>query len=157
MEILYGIMFVLPYCVLVHSMESLGCQPGFCWQELSWRMPSRRLSTPQPLTSATPQHWWVLVSQRGSKAKMRHLVWTDHQLFSLQVFYSTMDLPVYPEPWHTLFERLSSSSVAENHFWVCQLLSEFAGLSILILMADIILHFCNASGFIRSNTGSRAA
>lgn len=77
------IMFVLPYCVLIHSMESIGCQLGFCWQELSWRMPSRRLSTPQPLTSATPQHWWVLTSQRGSKAKLRHLVWTDNQLFLL--------------------------------------------------------------------------
>lgn len=59
------------------------------------------------------------------------------------------------ESWHTLSDRLNSSSVAEHHFWVCQLLSGFAGVCILILMTDLTLCFSNASGFIRPNSGSR--
>lgn len=151
----------LTYCVPVHSTErSQGRTPDFYWQEQRWRMRSRRPSTLQPLIAVTAQRWWVFSSQRWYKAKpLRHLVWTDAQLFLsadlLLLHHSACNDG--SESRHTLFKRLSSFSVAKHHFWACQLLSDFAGFCIWILMTDLTLVFSNVSGFIRSNSGSRAA
>lgn len=124
----------------------------FCWEYLSWR-------TPIINGIYSPVVVDIQLTEMVKNKPLSHLVFTDNQVFlsaDLLLLHHNAHTDG-PEPQHTLSERLSFSSVAEHHFWIYQLLSEFAGLCILILMTDFTLGFSNASGFIRSNSGSRAA
>lgn len=151
-HVLEANLVALTSCASGHNAEqSWGYKLEFCWEELTWRT---------PITNCRYSLGVVDIQLTEMvKKPLSHLVFTDKQVLL------SADLVLLrhnahdngSEPQHALSERLSSSSVAEHHFWTCQPPSAFAGLCILILMTDLTLGFYNASGFIRSNSGSRAA
>lgn len=141
-----------PPVLRVSLEQPWGHKLEFCWKELSWRTPAINCSYSPVLVD-------VQLTETVKNKPLSHLVFSDYQVLlsaDLLLLHHSAHIDG-PEPQHTLSERLSSSSVTEHHFWIYQLLSEFAGLCILILMIDLTLGFSNASGFIRSNSGSRAA